>query len=148
MRYSLPFILLLLMSCGQDAKHCDALNTAQELALINGLMAEQEAAWNNADIPGFMGHYWKSDSLVFVGKRGLTRGWQQTFDNYKRSYPDASAMGQLHFTNLQSEVMDDANAMVIGRWELFRTADTLSGHYMLFWKKIGGRWCIVADHSS
>lgn len=117
-------------------------------AAISANMQEQENNWNSANIEGFMDHYWKSDSLKFIGKRGMTMGWQATLDNYKKGYPDAAAMGRLQFTNLHMEALDAQNAFVIGKWELFRSADTLSGHYSLLWKKMNEKWVIVADHSS
>jgi hypothetical protein len=57
-------------------------------------------------------------------------------------------MGKLQFTNLSMELIGDSSAYVIGKWELFRTIDTLSGHYSLLWKNRNGKWLIVADHSS
>jgi hypothetical protein len=121
---------------------------AQSLATIQAIMDTQQVAWNRGDIDGFMQGYWPSDSLRFIGKRGITFGWQSTLDNYKKSYPGAEAMGRLQFTNLSMEMTGDSSAYVIGKWELFRTADTLSGHYSLLWKYMNGRWIIVADHSS
>ena len=41
--------------------------------------------------------YWKSDSLVFMGKSGPTYGYKNTLANYKKNYPDTSYMGKLHF---------------------------------------------------
>jgi ketosteroid isomerase-like protein len=111
-------------------------------------MYEQEQSWNNGDIEGFMKHYWQNDSLKFIGRRGLTYGWQQTLDNYKRSYPDRAAMGRLQFDILSTDILSDSSAFVIGKWTLLRSADTLSGHYTLLWKKYDDRWVIVADHSS
>lgn len=111
-------------------------------------MREQEQSWNHGDIEGFMKHYWHSDSLKFIGSRGLTYGWQQTLDNYRKGYPDKDAMGRLQFDILNTEVLSDASAFVIGKWTLFRSADTLSGHYTLLWKKLNNQWVIVADHSS
>jgi ketosteroid isomerase-like protein len=121
---------------------------AQSIAAIQAVMDTQQVAWNRGDIDGFMQGYWASDSLRFIGKRGITFGWQSTFDNYKKSYPGTEAMGRLQFTNLSMEITGDSSAYVIGKWELFRTADTLSGHYSLLWKCMNGRWIIVADHSS
>jgi len=115
---------------------------------IQQVMDEQEAAWNRGDLEGFMQGYWKSDSLRFIGKRGITYGWQSTLDNYKKSYPDSDAMGKLQFTNLSMEITGDSSTYVIGKWELFRTTDTLAGHYSLLWKNLNGRWLIIADHSS
>ena len=139
-------IIVLLSAC-HSAEVIPADRTA-EAASIDSLMQAQQSAWNNADIEGFMQPYWKSDSLCFIGKRGLTFGWQNTLDNYRKGYPDAAAMGRLQFTNHSLDVLSDDHAYVIGKWELFRVADTLSGHYSLLWKKISGKWVIVADHSS
>jgi ketosteroid isomerase-like protein len=121
---------------------------AQSIAAIQAVMDTQQVAWNRGDIDGFMQGYWASDSLRFIGKRGITFGWQSTLDNYKKSYPGTEAMGRLQFTNLSMEITGDSSAYVIGKWELFRTADTLSGHYSLLWKCMNGRWIIVADHTS
>ncbi|MCA0236796.1 MAG: nuclear transport factor 2 family protein [Bacteroidetes bacterium] len=115
---------------------------------IRSIMADQERAWNRADLEGFMDGYWRSDSLRFIGSRGLTYGWQQTLDNYKKSYPGPEAMGQLKFTILSVEILSKRSAYVIGKWELTREAGNLSGHYTLLWKKMKGKWVIVADHSS
>jgi ketosteroid isomerase-like protein len=111
-------------------------------------MDQQQKAWNQGDLESYMNGYWKSDSLRFIGKRGITYGWQPTLDNYKKGYPNADAMGQLQFENLSMELTGDSSAYVIGKWMLFRTNDTLSGHYSLLWKCMNGRWLIVADHSS
>lgn len=119
-----------------------------EAALISDIMQQQEDSWNRGDIDGFMEHYWNSDSLVFIGSRGLTHGWQQTLDNYKKSYPTKDRMGRLAFRNVEIDVFDPKHAWVLGNWTLFRTTDTLSGYYTLKWRKIKGKWVIVADHSS
>jgi len=115
---------------------------------IRRTMAEQELAWNRGDLEGFMAGYWHSDSLRFIGSRGLTYGWQQTLDNYKKGYPDAEAMGKLKFTILSVEQLSKRSAYVIGKWYLTRKNGDLSGHYTLLWKKMKGKWVIVADHSS
>ena len=92
--------------------------------------------------------YWKSDSLTFIGSRGITYGWQTTLENYRKSYGNAELMGTLQFDNDRIEILQDSSAMVTGRWNLFRSADTLSGSYLLVWKRINGEWKIIADHSS
>ena len=116
---------------------------------IRSIMAQQEAAWNRGDLPVFMQGYWASDSLVFIGSRGLTYGWQTTLDNYRKGYPDRATMGTLKFTILSVEKLSRRSAFVIGKWHLARAEKgDLSGHYTLLWRKIKGRWVIVADHSS
>lgn len=111
-------------------------------------MAAQEKAWNSADIDGFMSSYWNSDSLSFIGSSGLNKGWSKTLSNYKRSYPDAAAMGKLVFKNLDYELLADSVFQVIGSWTLFREADTLGGYYSLIWQIKAGEWKITSDHSS
>lgn len=111
-------------------------------------MAVQETAWNQGDLEGFMDGYWRSDSLRFIGSKGLTYGWQSTLNNYKKSYPNPEAMGKLKFTILAVEKLSKHAAFVIGKWHLSRKAGDLSGQYTLLWRKIKGKWVIVADHSS
>lgn len=115
---------------------------------IRRIMAAQEVAWNRGDLAAFMDGYWQSDSLRFIGSRGLTYGWQTTLDNYRKSYPDRETMGTLKFTILSVEKLSRRSAYVIGKWQLTRSKGDLSGHYTLLWKKINGKWVIVADHSS
>jgi ketosteroid isomerase-like protein len=138
-----------LMACQSEKSNLlEKFDAVAERNMIADNMEEQEKSWNEANVESFMKHYWLSDSLCFIGKRGLSYGWKTTRDNYLKSYPDATAMGTLRFTNERIDVLDAKNAFVIGKWELLRTADTLSGHYSLLWKKIQGKWFIVADHSS
>ncbi len=115
---------------------------------IRRIIATQEADWNRADIESFMEGYWKSDSLMFIGARGVTYGWQPTLDSYKKGYPNAEAMGKLTFTIYSLQVLSPESAYVIGKWQLARTKDEVGGHFTLLWKKIGGKWVIVADHTS
>ena len=52
---------------------------------IRTILAQQTLAWNNGNQEAFMKGYWQSDSLMFIGKSGITYGWQKTLDNYKTS---------------------------------------------------------------
>ncbi len=122
--------------------------TTKTEQIIRQTMAAQEVAWNRADLTGFMDGYWRSDSLKFIGSRGLTYGWNKTLANYQISYPTPEAMGTLVFTIINVEVLSKRNAYVIGKWYLQRKKGDLSGHFTLLWKKIDKRWVIVADHSS
>ncbi len=115
---------------------------------IGKIMAAQETAWNSGNLKEFMQPYWQSDSLVFIGSRGLNYGWKTTLENYQKSYPDKQAMGTLLFENQRFESLGENHAFVIGRWNLFRESDTLDGSYSLIWRKLEGEWKIVADHSS
>jgi ketosteroid isomerase-like protein len=120
----------------------------KEEAAIRSLLNNQTESWNKGDIKGFMQTYWKSDSLMFIGKTGVVWGWQQTLDNYKKGYPDTAAMGQLSFDIIQVKPLSDDHYFVVGKWMLRRTAGNLSGHYTLLLRRMKNGWKIVADHSS
>ncbi|MBM3414653.1 MAG: DUF4440 domain-containing protein [Bacteroidetes bacterium] len=115
---------------------------------ILALLDTQTAAWNKGDLQGFMKGYWENDSLRFIGKSGITYGWNNTLANYKRGYPDTAAMGKLHFTILVVKRLSLRYYEVVGKWYLKRSIGDASGHYTLLLRKIKGNWVIVADHSS
>ena len=73
----------------------------KDIQAIRAVLSTQQNAWNNGNLEAFMDGYWRSDSLSFIGKRGINYGWQKTLDNYKKSYPDKAAMGTLHFDILK-----------------------------------------------
>jgi ketosteroid isomerase-like protein len=120
----------------------------KEEKVIRQLLQEQTKSWNKGDLEGFMQTYWKSDSLMFIGKSGLKYGWKTTLENYKKGYPDTTAMGKLSFDILQVKKLSSEYYYVVGKWMLKRTIGDLSGHYDLLLRKIKGKWVIVADHSS
>ncbi|MNR33057.1 hypothetical protein D3C85_1506990 [compost metagenome] len=111
-------------------------------------MEKQSTDWNKGDVEAFMEGYEKSDSLLFVGKSGPTYGWQKTLDNYKKGYPDKSAMGHLVFGIKKVDFLKSDLAFVLGSWNVKREKDELKGYFTLLIKKIKGEWKVVADHSS
>jgi len=115
---------------------------------IRSAIEEQRIAWNTGDLNHFMKTYWQSDSLMFIGKSGVTYGWQNTLDNYKKGYPDTAAMGKLDFDILEVKRLSDSYFFVVGKWHLTRSIGNVGGHFTLLFRKIKNRWVIVADHSS
>jgi len=120
---------------------------ADSTAIITS-MNEQVICWNKGDIDCFMETYWKSDSLKFIGKDGITYGWQQTLDNYKKRYPDKSYSGTLKFDILHVEAFGKEAIQVIGKWHLTREQGDVGGHFTLIWKIVNSKWVIVSDHTS
>ncbi|PCJ23288.1 MAG: DUF4440 domain-containing protein [Flavobacteriales bacterium] len=114
---------------------------------ILAVMDMQEKAWSDGDIDNFMMGYWKSDSLMFIGKNGIKYGWKTTLDNYKKSYPSKAAMGKLKFEVLKLEINGNT-AYLLGKWSLIRESDNLGGYFTLYWKKINESWVITIDHTS
>lgn len=115
---------------------------------IKNILAKQSEDWNAGNIENFMQGYWQNDSLVFIGKSGVTYGWKQSLANYKKNYPDTASMGTLNFTLLQIKKLSEKYYFVIGKWHLTRTIGDIGGHFTLLFRKIKNRWLIIADHTS
>jgi ketosteroid isomerase-like protein len=125
-----------------------AFSQSSDELTIRKVLDNQIKAWNKGDIGGFMQGYWKNDSLMFIGKKGIIWGWQTTLENYKKNYPDTTAMGKLSFDIILVKKLSPDYYYIVGKWMLSRSIGDLSGHYNLLFKKINGTWLIVADHSS
>ena len=142
-KHYLAILLLFLSISGWT----QTLKSKDRTAILE-VLAKQEAAWNAGNLEAFMQGYWEDDSLRFIGKSGITYGWKSTLANYQRSYPDKAAMGKLEFKILRIEGMGKSAAHVTGAWHLVREKDEPKGYFTLLWRKIKGKWVIVADHSS
>lgn len=138
-------LVLFLILLGFPFMHSQA---QQPQSAIKALLEKQTATWNQGNLDSFMSTYWQSDSLLFVGKRGPTYGWQATLNNYRKSYPDKAAMGTLTFNILEMKPLAQDVYFVVGKWHLQRVAGHLEGHFTLIIKQISGEWKIIADHSS
>lgn len=142
------FSLLLISSLFISNQSYSQTNEEDDLGAISLVLEKQVDSWNKGDIEAYMQGYWNSDSLVFIGSKGLQYGWKTTLENYKKAYPTMEKMGQLSFEIIEMEVNSESNAVVIGKWQLQRETDKPMGNFSLFWKKINGDWKIIMDHSS
>lgn len=115
---------------------------------IREVLAHQVEAWNKGNLEDFMKGYWENDSLMFIGKSGVTYGYQNTLNNYKKGYANADQMGQLAFTLLKVQRISADAYFIVGKWALTRKVGDVGGHYTLLFRKINKKWLIVADHSS
>ena len=140
--------LLLILFCIFLYAHLDAQPLNQyEQAYFKQMLANQEKYWNFGDIDGYMSYYWGSDSLIFISKGKLTKGWQHIRDGYEKKYPDTLSMGKLEFTNLFFYKLDKKKVIATGSWKLLRQGGDMGGTFTLIWKKIHGRWVIILDHT-
>ena len=115
---------------------------------VRSILTRQTQAWNRGDIDAFMIGYWQNDSLMFIGKSGVTYGYKNTLSNYKKNYPDTTVMGKLTFTLIQFKQLSSEYFHVTGKYYLTRTIGDASGHFTLVFRKINGKWMIISDHSS
>ncbi|MEM7548729.1 MAG: nuclear transport factor 2 family protein [Bacteroidota bacterium] len=113
------------------------------------ILDEQSSCWNKGDFDCFMEAYWNSEELMFIGVSGITYGWEKTFDNYKKNYPNKEARGILSFDILKAQEVTPDVYFVVGKWDLERVKkEGSTGTFTLVWKKISGNWKIISDHSA
>lgn len=120
---------------------------SEEKEAILNIMKIQEKAWSNHDLEGFMQGYWKSDSLKFYGSSGLTYGWKKTLANYKKGYPTKDHSGTLKFKINDISKISNGSYFVMGEYHLTRKVGNANGVFMIIFKKINGKWKIIADTS-
>ena len=142
----LPFVFtigsLLLFSCGS--------NVADDRSAILALIASQQEAWNQGDLPGFLEGYHRSPSITFVGAE-VARGFEGLEARYQRAYGSREKMGKLEFSELEFQPLGPEAAYVIGLFALERTDDgggAASGRFTILFRKTTAGWKIVHDHTS
>ena len=138
--------LLLLISF-----YCFVVNaqTSADKKQILDILDRQTKAWNDGKVVDFMNGYWESDSLMYIGKSGVTYGFNSTLERYKKNYPDKSTMGILKFDIIKVDFISRDACFIVGKWHLTRPEKgDVGGHYTLLWRKLKGKWVIVSDHSS
>jgi uncharacterized protein (TIGR02246 family) len=125
-------------------------------AAIRAVMAAQTAAWNRADIDGFMRGYEDSPETTFIGAT-VRKGYRPILERYKQAYSSAEQMGKLTFTDIDVRLLPSSCgqpelALVTGRFHLERMAKGAAtkddGIFSLVWRKGPQGWKIILDHTS
>ena len=141
-RYLLFFLIISITSIySQNIKEADSLK-------ILNVLETQRIAWNNFDIDEFMQGYLKSDKLVFSGSSGPIYGWDFVKDRYLNTYSPNELMGYLDFEINDLFLITKKVAILLGKFNIKRDNENLSGYFTLVFKKIKGNWYIVSDHTS
>ena len=139
------FIFFLIISfntiLSQNIKEKDSLQ-------ILDVLETQRIAWNNNDINEFMQGYLKSDKLVFSGSNGPVYGWNYVKERYLKTYSSKELMGYLDFDINDLFLISKRVALLLGKFNITRDNENLSGYFTLVFKKIKGNWYIVSDHTS
>lgn len=141
--------LITILCCGTlFLGRAQEILSEEDRSEISAVLQIQEEAWNRGDIEQFMEGYWKSPDLAFVGSGGVVSGWEATKERYLKNYPDAAAIGVLHFELIRMQQVGPGVAQVLGKFILERSDETLSGYFTLVWKKFPEGWLIISDHTS
>ena len=60
--------------------------------------------------------YWENDSLMYIGKSGVTYGYANALNNYRKNYSDAGKMGKLFFQFIKMKKLSPEYYWVAGKW--------------------------------
>jgi beta-aspartyl-peptidase (threonine type) len=125
-------------------------NREKEDEAIRKVLVDQQKAWNEGNLEKFMEGYWNSEDLTFSSENKTQRGWQATFDRYRKRYQsEGKEMGNLEFRDLDVDLVNWENALVKGHWELtFKDGKTMDGLFTLRFRRFPEGWRIVHDHTS
>ena len=140
---------LLLLICVVSTFYCNAQTTdIKDNDAILKVLKKQRLAWSDNNLEKFMEGYWKNDSLKFYGSNGITYGWENTLERYKKAYPTKEHTGKLNFKINDISKISEGAYYVMGEYHLKREVGNADGIFMIILKKINGEWKIIADTSS
>ncbi|MEQ8558688.1 MAG: nuclear transport factor 2 family protein [Henriciella sp.] len=134
-----------LAACQTASPHETSADAAADKAAITAILDQQDTAWNAGDIDGFMQGYWQSPELRFASGGTVVRGYEKTLQRYKARYSSPEKMGKLDTHELEIVLLSEDAAVVHGRWELTRDADTPGGLFTLILRRMDGEWKIISD---
>ena len=115
------------------------------------LMHESAAAWNRADLTGFLATYADDPRTAFMGQT-VTLGLDSIRARYIRTYFKGGQppRDQLAFDELDTRMLGPDHALMRGRCILTNPADNSKTYcrYTLIWERRPEGWRIIHDHSS
>ena len=91
---------------------------------VVAVLRAQQDAWNAGDIAGFLDGYVRDEGLVFTSGAKVRRGFEETRKKFESRYGTSKdTMGHLEFEIESVQHMGADGAVVLGRWELTKTAE-------------------------
>ena len=147
-------LLLVALLLGPPSAHVHsrarpvAVNPEAEKALIRGVIARMEAAWNRGDFRGYTEGFANPD-VIFVSRGQFQKDWQGTLDHFIRNYGrSAETRGTLHFYDMSIEMLAPDAAQLISRYRLDRPNQSQDGINTRLMRKHDGQWVIALNHVS
>ena len=142
------FIATLLLFSFACTKKANTNLSAEDFKSIKVVLDSQVSAWNKGDIKTFMKGYWNSDSLRFIGRKGVRFSYKSVESNYLKNYNSIEKMGHLSFDSLVfTEISsNDKIANVTGQWKI-TGPNNAGGFFSLLFKKVETDWKIIVDHT-
>jgi uncharacterized protein (TIGR02246 family) len=113
--------------------------------IIRGVMAANAAAWNEGNLPAFLGGYADSGDVRLLADGAVASGVSDVRKHYETMVAAAGAMGRLSFTNLDVTLTAIDVATVVGRYAHESGPQKSAGAMTVVLKQIDGRWRIMQD---
>lgn len=113
--------------------------------IIRGVLAANEAAWNEGNLDAFMGGYVNSADLLMVKDAVVSTGWRDVKKSFEQDIAANAGMGRLSFEDVEVSLTAPDVATVVGRYALARGGAQTGGVMTLVMKQIDGRWRVVQD---
>jgi uncharacterized protein (TIGR02246 family) len=118
-------------------------------ALIQRELDDMLTAWNRDDLDAHIAAY--ADSATWTTATGLLYGKAAIKQSLVRAFQRGSdLLGELSFGKSEFRRLSDDVMMTNGSFKVGKlpSGKDINGQSTLIWKRIGGRWRIVHDHSS
>ena len=151
-----PFVLLfsgLLMASGcasiapavvesPEPEKAEAFDASEPLQILQTSAQD----WSAGDIERFVSVY--AEDCLFITSSGLTRGRAAVLSRYRQRYPNPQAMGTLQLEVIETRPAPPDGVTVAARWILaYPDKPAASGHTLIVFRRIDGKWQIVQDAS-
>jgi uncharacterized protein (TIGR02246 family) len=151
-RFPLLFLVMVFVVIPVSAQ-----SAADDEKAIRDAITAQAAAWDRADIPGFMQAYEDSNDTTFMGTSTVRKGTQEIRKRYEANYSNPAQMGKLTFSEIEIRLLNSSCAkpefaFVTGKFHLARTERSAGqkddGIFSLILRKGPTGWKIILDHTS
>jgi len=148
-------MVLFLNACSSNNEKVAIEKSAiNEMQSIDSILNMQVVEWNSGKISGYMKGYWKSDSLRFVTKRGVVKGWNNVNNMYNKGFDSKEKMGVLVFEIYEKTFInqEQTTANIIGKFRVNKILKNQNiqdtGMFSLVFRKIDQEnWKIIIDHT-
>ena len=142
-------LLIFLVACGASTPAPKRSFSPSDRDAVKAVLDAQVTAWNAGDLVGYMAGYARTEWLVFTSGAKIRRGWQETYDTYKKKYgQDPAAMGKLVFEILSIDPVGADGAVVLGNWTLTNSPSDGSGVFSVVLERRADGWKVIHDHTS
>lgn len=136
MHWLLPLLVLAGASGDSAGKAADGL-------------AAQVDAWNRGDLEAALAAYCDSRDIVWVNRKGVSRGFADFAAGMRADFADRAMMGRYEAEILDRRVVGPEAALITVRWSIARGGKRLMGGISTqLWQPCGGRLRIVLEHAS